>query len=87
MSKVRKLNMRGHKIWCDRNIKPECKRIFAYLYSLGFDKAEIYVNIGDIQPFIKIKNNAFKKNLEILNKFRYIKYFEYCNGMYEIHIY
>ena len=38
MKKRKQLDLTNHKIWKDRNIKPEAKEIYAYLYSEGFDK-------------------------------------------------
>lgn len=82
----RQLDLTGHRIWKDKNIKPECKRIYNYLYSIGFDKPEFSFNIGDIQPILKIKNVAFRKNLQILEKYRYLMYEEYSRGLYDISI-
>ena len=53
---------------------------------MGFDKPEFSFNIGDIQPIMKIKNVAFRKNLQILEKYRYLMYEEYSRGLYDISI-
>lgn len=84
--KKRQLDLTEHRIWKDKNIKPECKRIFNYLYSQGYDKYEFLINIGEIQPIIKIKNIGFRKNLQILEKFKYLIYREVYHGTYEITI-
>lgn len=74
------------RIWKDKNINPECKVIYAYIYSKGFDKLITHINIGEVQKIIKIKNVGFRKNLDILEKFKYILYKEYDKGMYEVHV-
>ncbi len=83
----RKLDLTKHKIWKDKCIKPETKEIYAYLYSQGFNKTIIHVNIGDIQQILSITNIGFRNNLNILEKFKYIVFKEYNPGMYEIHVY
>lgn len=87
MREIKHLDMTGHRIWKDKNIKPECKRIYAYLYSKGFDKTDIHVNVGDLQKIIQIKNVGFRNNLKILERFKYLTFTEYDTCMYEVHIY
>ena len=82
----RQLDLTGHRIWEDKNIKPECKRIYSYLYSIGYDKIDFFVNIGDIQPIIQIKNVGFRNNLKLLEDNDYLIFYEYANGMYDISI-
>ena len=78
------LDITDHEIWKDRNIKPEAKEIFAYLYSEGFDKTISNINIGRVQKEVKsIRNIAFRKNLQQLEKYNYIKFREYDKGLYE----
>ena len=87
MKKVKELNLTNHKIWKDKNIKPEAKEIYCYLYVKGFDNNIININIGSIQKeFKSIRNLAFRKNLQQLEKYNYIKFIEYANGFYEYHI-
>ena len=87
MKKVKELNLTNHKIWKDKNIKPEAKEIYCYLYVKGFDNNIININIGSIQKeFKSIRNLAFRKNLQQLEKYNYIKFIEYANGLYEYHI-
>ena len=87
MKKVKELNLTNHKIWKDKNIKPEAKEIYCYLYVKGFDNNIININIGSIQKeFKSIRNLAFRKNLQQLEKYNYIKFTEYANGLYEYHI-
>ena len=38
MKRAKQLDLTKHMIWKDKNIKPEAKEIYAYLYSEGFDK-------------------------------------------------
>ncbi len=86
MKKRKQLDLTNHKIWKDRNIKPEAKEIYAYLYSEGFEKTVFHFNIGDIQNYIQITNVGFRNNLKILEKLNLLIYKEYKRGMYEIHI-
>lgn len=53
MSKRKQLDITDHMIWKDKNIKPETKEIFAYLYSEGFDKTISNINIGRVQKEVK----------------------------------
>ena len=63
---------------------PEAKEIFAYLYSEAFERTITHISIGRVQREVKsIKNIAFKKNLQILEKYNYIKFREYDTGLYE----
>lgn len=87
MTSTKHLNLSNHKIWKGKNIKPEGKKIYAYLYSEAFDKLVAHINIGDIQNKIHITNVGFKNNLKILEKFKYLVFKEYDNGLYEYHIY
>lgn len=87
MPKRKQLDITDHMIWKDKNIKPETKEIFAYLYSEGFDKTILNINIGRVQKEVKsIKNIAFRKNLKQLEKYNYIKFREYDTGLYEFTI-
>lgn len=80
----RQLDLTNHRIWKDRNIKPEAKDVYVYLYSEGFDKVFTNINIGRVQKeFKSIKNVAFRKNLKLLEKNNYIKFKEYDKGLYE----
>ena len=82
------LDLSNHKIWKDRNIKPEAKEIYAYLYTKGFNKTISHISIGRIQHELKsITNVGFRNNLKILEKFKYLLFNEYDNGLYEYHIY
>lgn len=86
MRMKRQLDLTEHIVWNNKNIKPECKEIYSYLYAKGFDKTVFHFNIGDIQSDIPITNVGFKKNIEILKKMKLVVYNEYKKGMYEIHI-
>lgn len=84
MKKRKQLDLTNHKIWKDKNIKPEAKEIYAYLYSEGFDRTISNINIGRVQKEVKsIKNIAFRKNMQLLEKYNYIKFREYDIGLYE----
>ena len=52
-------------IWNNKNIKPEAKEIYSYLYCRGFDRTVFHFNIGDIQNYIPITNVGFRNNLKI----------------------
>ncbi|MDE6285300.1 MAG: hypothetical protein K2M17_06095 [Bacilli bacterium] len=81
---INNLDISKHRVWKDRNIKPEAKEIFAYLYSEAFDRTISHISIGKVQRQIKsIKNVGFKKNLQLLEKNNYIKFIEYDTGLYE----
>ena len=88
MRKRNQLDLTNHKIWKDRNIKPEAKEIYAYLFAEGFDKTITHISIGKIQTDLKsITNIGFRNNLNILEKYKYLVYKEYDTGLYEYHIY
>ena len=72
------------KIWEDKRIPKEAKYIYSYIYSKGFDKYIIDINVGELQQVLKIKNKGLKKNLEILENLKYLIFKEYSNGMYTI---
>ena len=88
MRLTKQLDLKDHKIWKDKNIKPEAKDIYCYLYVVGFDRDISHISIGRVQKdFKSIKNLAFRKNLQFLKKYNYINFTEYANGLYEYHIY
>ena len=75
-----------NKFWKDNRIKKECKIIYSIIYSRGYDKTVIHLNIGEIQQDIKIKNKALKKHLDNLQNLNYINVKEYATGLYMIHL-
>lgn len=75
------------RIWKDKKISFESKFIYAYLYSKAIGKTIVNLNVGELQQVIKITNVGLRKNLEILEKYKYILQKEYDNGMYVIHVY
>ena len=81
MPKRKQLDITDHMIWKDKNIKPETKEIFVYLYSEGFDKTISNINIGRVKKEVKSIKNI--KNLKQLEKYNYIKFREYDTGLYE----
>ena len=87
MRKPKQLDLSESRIWKDKEIKPETKEIYALLYSMGFDKLILNINIGDIQKLKPIKNVGFRNNLKVLEGNKYLIFKEYDKGMYEIHIY
>lgn len=84
MNQIRQLDLTNHRVWEDKNIPFEAKDIYAYLYSEGFDRIINNINIGRVQGKIKgIKNVGFRKNLQLLENYNYIKFREYDKGLYE----
>lgn len=74
------------RLWKDKNINPDGKKIFAYIYSKGYDRNILHLNVGEIQQELSITNVGLKKHLEILEKYKYLIYNEYSKGMYMIHL-
>ena len=72
------------RIWKDKDIKFEGKIIYNYLYSKGYDKLLIDLNVGELQQVVRISNQGLKKNLEKLEASKYLLYKEYDKGMYTI---
>ncbi len=72
------------RIWKDKRIKPETKIIYMYLYTKGLDKLVFNLNIGELQQVVNITNKGLLNNLEVLEKFKYLIYKQYDNGMYMI---
>ena len=81
--KVRRLEV-SEEIWKDKRIPKETKLIYSYIYSKGFDKIIVDINVGEIQQVINIKNKGLRKSLEVLENLKYLIYKEYSNGMYII---
>ena len=74
------------KIWKDKRIRPEGKLVYAYIYSKGYNRIITDLNIGELQQVVKINNLGLKKNLERLEKLKYLIYNEYDTGMYTINL-
>ena len=72
------------KLWNDNRIKFEGKVIFGYILAKGFDKVVTDLNIGELQQTIPITNVGLQKNLQKLERCRYLKFKEYSKGMYAI---
>ena len=71
-------------IWKDKNIPKEAKYIYSYIYAKGSERIITDINLGEIQQTIKIKNEGLRKNLEVLEKLKYLVFQEYDTGMYTI---
>lgn len=71
-------------IWKDKNIPKEAKYIYSYICAKGNERIITDINIGEIQQTIKIKNEGLRKNLEVLEKLKYLVFQEYDTGMYTI---
>ena len=72
------------KLWNDNRIKFEGKMIFGYILAKGFDRFVTDLNVGELQQTIPITNVGLQKNLEKLERCRYLKFKEYSKGMYAI---
>lgn len=72
------------KLWKDSRIKFEGKVIFGYILAKGYDRLVIDLNVGEIQQTIPITNVGLLKNLEKLEKCKYLTFKEYSKGMYTI---
>ena len=72
------------RVWNDKEIKPEGKLIYSYIYSKCFDRIVTNLYVGELQQVVRISNKGLKNNLEKLEKNNYITYEEYANGMYTI---
>lgn len=83
--KIRQLEI-SQDIWKDKRIPIETKLIYSYIYSKGFEKLIVDINVGEIQRIVNIKNIGLRKNLELLEKLKYLIYKEYSNGLYTIKI-
>ena len=78
------LDTTNHRIWKDKNIKPETKIIFNILYSNRSTRCKITsLSIGRFQKLYNIKNVGLRKHLKVLEKNKYITYNEYSNGLYD----
>ena len=74
------------KILKDKRIKPEGKLIYSYIYAKGQDRIITDLNVGELQQVVKINNQGLRKNLERLEKSKYLIYKEYDVGMYTINL-
>ena len=55
-------------IWDNKNISPECKEIYSYLYSKGFDRTIFHFNIGEIIAEAREKKGLSQRQLAKLAK-------------------
>ena len=51
--------------------------IFGYILAKGFDRLVADLNVGELQQTIPITNVGLQKNLEKLERCRYLKFKEY----------
>lgn len=72
------------KLWKDNRIKFEGKVIFGYILAKGFDRLVTDLNVGEIQQTIPITNVGLLKNLEKLERCKYLTFKEYSKWMYVI---
>lgn len=72
------------KMWNDKRIKFETKIIYGYILSKGFDRKFTDLNVGELQQTIPIKRKGLIKNLEKLERYKYLIFDEYDTGMFTI---
>lgn len=72
------------RLWNDSRIKFEGKMIFGYILAKGYDRFVIDLNVGEIQQVVPITNVGLLKNLEKLERYKYLSFKEYSKGMYAI---
>ena len=72
------------RLWNDNRIKFEGKVIFGYILAKGFDRLVTDLNVGEIQQTIPITNVGLLKNLQKLERCKYLTFKEYSKGMYTI---
>ncbi len=71
------------KIWKDKNINFETKLIYKILCAEQSHRSKFTsISIGRVQNHLSITNVGFKKNLQILEDNKYIKFIEYSRGLY-----
>lgn len=71
-------------VWKDKRVPKEAKYIYSYIYSKNMNELLMDINVGELQNIIRITNTGLRKNLELLEKLKYLMYNEYSNGMYTI---
>ena len=76
----------SNRIWKDKHINPEGKLIYSAIYSKGFDRTVVDINVGELQSVVKINNIGLRKHLNRLEHSKYLQYREYDTGMYQIHL-
>lgn len=76
----------SNKIWKDKRIKPEGKIIYSYLHSKRFEGKIIKLNVGELQPYVRISNKGLENNLTTLDYCKYLQYRQYDIGMYAIQL-
>ena len=83
MQKKKQLELIDPRVWEDKNIKFETKLIYKLLCAEQSQKCKFTsISIGKVQKTLSITNVGFKKNLQILEDNKYIKFREYSNGLY-----
>ena len=75
------------RVWRDKNIKFETKLIYKILCAEQSQRCEFTsISIGKVQKKLSITNVGFKKNLQILEDNKYIRFNEYSRGLYTYEI-
>ena len=83
MKKNKQLELIDPRIWKDKNIKFEAKLIYKILCAEQSDRCKFTsISIGKVQKSLSITKVGFRKNLQILEDNKYIKFNEYSDGLY-----
>lgn len=83
MRKNKQLELTDNRVWQDKNIKFETKLIYKILCAEQSQRSKFTsISIGRVQKSLSISNVGFKKNLQILEDNKYIKFDEYSTGLY-----
>lgn len=83
----KQLELIDPRVWRDKNIKFETKLIYKILCAEQFQRCEFTsISIGKVQKKLSITNVGFKKNLQILEDNKYIRFNEYSRGLYTYEI-
>jgi hypothetical protein len=87
MRKKEQLELINPRVWKDKSIKYETKIIYKILCTEQSERCEFTgISIGRIQKIMSITNVGFKKNLQILEDNKYIRFNEYDKGLYTYEI-
>ena len=87
MQKNKQPELINPRIWKDKNIKFETKFIYKILCAERSNRSEFTsISIGRVQKRLSISNVGFKKNLQILEDNKYIRFNEYSRGLYTYEI-
>lgn len=82
---IRKFQI-SDKVYKDQRISPKGKLAYCYIYSKGFDRYVVDINVGELQKTVRITNGELRECLEKLEQLQYLVFKEYNTGMYQIKV-